>query len=69
MLDGMFHREDGPALTTTYGVKQWFIHGVLHREDGPAIEWDNGSKEWWLNGVQYEPMKWLLKLHELKNAA
>jgi len=38
----------------------------IHREDGPAIIWSNGDKEWWLNGKRYDPMEWLLKLHEIK---
>jgi hypothetical protein len=48
-LNGMFHREDGPALEQSNGTKVWCLYGKLHREDGPAIEHFNGTKEWWLN--------------------
>jgi hypothetical protein len=47
---GELHREDGPAIESTYGTKRWYIHGKLHREDGPAVEWQNGANEWLVNG-------------------
>jgi len=64
---GARHREDGPAFEDPDGTKVWYRHGFLHREDGPAVIWDNGVKYWFLNGAQYEPMEWLIKVHELKN--
>ncbi len=36
--EGLFHREDGPAIEHANGTKQWFKEGRWHREDGPAIE-------------------------------
>ena len=47
--DGLFHREDGPAIIWTNGSKEWFFCGQLHREDGPAIEQANGSRQWYLH--------------------
>lgn len=47
-LNGKLHRENGPAIERSDGLRQWFQHGTLHREDGPAVEIE-GSKEWWLN--------------------
>ena len=47
--DGLFHRDDGPALIRPDGSKYWYLDGKSHREDGPAIELAGGSKSWWLN--------------------
>ena len=49
MLNGEFHREDGPAVEQKNGTKAWLINGRYHREDGPAVECDNGTKEWYIN--------------------
>ena len=48
--DGYFHREDGPAIESANGTKEWFINGKLHRIDGPAVERADGSKYWYLKG-------------------
>ena len=52
-LNGMFHREDGPALEYTTGKKEWYKNGLLHRENGPAIEYADGYRHWCLNGKCY----------------
>jgi hypothetical protein len=49
-LNGLLHREDGPAVEWADGTKYWYINGQRHREDGPAIEYTDGWKEWYLNG-------------------
>ena len=49
--EGLYHREDGPAVEYANGGKQWFINGRLHRKDGPAIEYTNGSKSWYINDL------------------
>jgi hypothetical protein len=49
-INGKLHREDGPAMITSDGIKRWFLKGEYHREDGPAIEYPNGDKSWYLNG-------------------
>lgn len=37
-LNGLVHREDGPArISAMDDIKQWFINGKLHRDDGPAV--------------------------------
>ena len=51
-LNGILHREDGPAVERANGAKFWYLNGKLHREDGPAVEGSNGSKTWYLNGKQ-----------------
>jgi len=47
ILNGQYHREDGPAIEYTSGSKFWYSHGKLHRLDGPAIEYYNGYKLWY----------------------
>ena len=37
-LNGLLHREDGPARIYSNGIVQWYRHGYLHRDDGPAVE-------------------------------
>ena len=49
-LNGIFHREDGPAIEFSNGEKQWYINGKLHRLDGPAIIYSNGRVNWCVNG-------------------
>jgi len=56
------HREDGPAIEYSNGIKYWWLNGELHREDGPAIEYENGDKEWWLNGVKYSEQEFNEKM-------
>ncbi len=48
-LNGVLHREDGPAVEYSDGTCQWWVNGNLHREDGPAIEYADGGKEWYIN--------------------
>jgi|SRR5579859_1064158 len=51
-LNGLLHREDGPAVEYTDGTKEWYLHGQLHREGGPAIEHFD-SNEWYLNDKRH----------------
>lgn len=59
LLDGKFHRDDGPAKIVTADDcirHEYFSHGHHHREDGPAEVWINPrtrvttSALWWKNG-------------------
>jgi hypothetical protein len=52
-LNGLLHREDGPACEYANGNKEWLRNGKLHREDGPALEDIHGNKEWYLNGNRH----------------
>jgi hypothetical protein len=62
-LNGLLHREDGPAIEYINGYKAWCIKGIYHREDGPAIEYSDGSKEWYLNGNYcFNKEQWFSKL-------
>ena len=50
-IDGLYHREDGPALEYKDGCfKVWYINGNTHRDGGPAKIWSNGDKEWFQHG-------------------
>ena len=50
----IFFGEEGLAVDSKNGHKQWWLNGRRHREGGPAIEYSNGGKYWYLNGIQYE---------------
>ena len=52
-VDGVLHREDGPAIILSSGSTLYYRDGKLHREDGPACEYADGDKEWYLNGKKY----------------
>ena len=52
ILNGDYHREDGPAVERAKGSKFWYLNGKLHREDGPAVEYDDGTKYWYLHGEE-----------------
>ena len=49
-LDGILHRDDGPAVEKLNGTRVWFQHGKQHRDDGPAVEHKDGTKVLWLYG-------------------
>jgi hypothetical protein len=49
-LNGLRHREDGPAMEASDGCKDWYLNGLRHREDGPARDYSDGYKAWYLNG-------------------
>jgi len=58
-LNGVLHREDGPAVSLPPNFQEWYQHGVLHREDGPASIDRHGKIEWYLNGIKYQFREWL----------
>ena len=51
--NGLYHREDGPAIISENGDTSFFIQGLRHREDGPAFEGVNGAKMWCYRNVLY----------------
>ena len=55
----VLHRENGPAVESVYGHKEWLQNGKLHRIDGPAIEWRDGDKRWYINGKQMTEAEFL----------
>ena len=65
-LNGLLHREDGPAVVFADGGKRWFLNGKRHCEDGPAFEDPDGTKQWYLNDKQYSESDWRIAVGELK---
>ena len=55
LLNGKYHREDGPAVETKDGYRAWYLNDKLHREDGPATIYPDGFKEWRLHGKKVHP--------------
>lgn len=53
-VNGMYHRQDGPAIEQTDGKKMWLQLGMMHRLDGAAVEESDGKKEWWVSGNEYK---------------
>jgi hypothetical protein len=49
-LNGILHRDNGPAFEGPYGMKKWYLNGFYHRMDGPAVEHYYGDNKWYLNG-------------------
>lgn len=49
-LNGMRHREDGPAEICADGSQMWWLNDKRHRDDGPAAILSNGTYVWAKNG-------------------
>ena len=65
-LNGVFHREDGPARIFNNGNKIWYKNGVKHREDGPAVIYWDDCEEYWLEGKFYTKDTYLFKTKVLE---
>ena|ERR1700691_822336 len=52
-LNGLHHREDGPAAIWHNGVLEYYLNGLRHREDGPAIIFSHGRLDYYLNGLRH----------------
>jgi hypothetical protein len=50
ILDGKYHREDGPAIQWLNGSEEWLFEDQFHRVGGPAVENINGDKAWYIHG-------------------
>ena len=50
-LNGVLHREGGPAVIEPEGSQSYWLNGLRHREDGPAIIYSDGYEEWYFNYV------------------
>jgi len=48
-LNGILHRDDGPACEWADGSRWWYRNGLRHRQGGPACEEADGRKEWYVN--------------------
>lgn len=49
LVNGLLHRDDGPAIEYADGDKAWYLNGLLHRVGAPAYEGVNGYKSWRIN--------------------
>jgi len=52
-LNGLLHREYGPAEVWKNGSAFWYLNGAVHRADGPAEEWADGTRRWFLHGKKH----------------
>ena len=62
--DGQFHRDDGPAISHTYGSQSPYKNGRLHRLDGPAVIYSDGRKQWWFHNKQFSEEEWWRMISE-----
>ena len=63
---GELHREDGPAVESSNGRREWFKNGLRHREDGPAIVWEDGTHSYYLNDIKYTKEEYWKKIEKIK---
>jgi hypothetical protein len=52
-MDGLPHRDDGPAVIYPDGTQYWFRNGKLHRENGPAVIRPDDLRDWYYNGIRH----------------
>ena len=63
IVDGLEHREDGPAKIWPDGYCEWYLYGKLHREDGPAFYGGCSRDSYYIHGEymnEQEFIKWKL---------
>jgi len=48
-LNGLLHREGGPAIEYATGSQDWLLNDLLHRDDGPAVVRED-VQEWHIQG-------------------
>src|ERR1700691_131013 len=60
-LNGIIHREDGPAIIFSHGRLDYYLNGKWHREDGPAVIWSKGIIDYYLNdkNITKEVNNWI----------
>jgi len=51
-VDGVRHREGGPACVYVNGTEKWYRNGLRHRDDGPAATYPDGRRIWFIDGVK-----------------
>lgn len=56
-LNGVVHKEYGPAVIYPSGSQYWIQNGEYHRENGPAVIQANGQQEWYRNGKRHRENK------------
>ena len=60
-LNGIIHREDGPAIISSFDNRYYYLNGKLHREDGHAIIWYDGTVFYYINDndITKEVNEWI----------
>ena len=48
-LNGLLHRQWGPAVIFENGTEIWYQQGLRHRLGGPAVTF-KGQQHWYLSG-------------------
>jgi hypothetical protein len=66
LINGLYHRTDGPAIINSFLGKSWWINGNLHRDDGPADISLDGEEKYFLNGKEYTKEDWLEEIANIK---
>ena len=49
-MDGVRHREGGPACVYVNGTEKWYREGKRHRDGGPAAIYPDGRRIWFVEG-------------------
>ena len=49
-VDGVLHRDGGPAVVWPNGSEAWYRHGELHRDGAPAVWGPAGDEKWYRHG-------------------
>ena len=49
MVDGEYHRLDGPAIIWANGQQDWYQNGKRYRLDGPVVIDSGGTQYWYKN--------------------
>ena len=48
-LNGVLHRQLGPAVIFANGTEIWYQRGERHRLGGPAVTMNTGEQYWYLS--------------------
>lgn len=57
--DGMLHNNDGPAIKSFTGHKEWWFNGKRHRLNGPAIITSFGLEKFYIEGKEFTKQDYL----------
>ena len=57
--DGMLHNDNGPAVKSFSGHREWYCYDKLHRLDGPAIITSFGLEKFYIEGKEFTKQDYL----------
>src|ERR1700691_6204728 len=60
-LNGILHREDGPAVIWPNEIGEYFLKGKFHRVDGPVIIRNGSIQKYYINdeNITEEVEEWI----------